>query len=69
LDEARLRELHQRYQAAREQTKSGGPVSLEKLAQNLRETEAKLRAQHQGRKVDFDIVIKDGKAVIKPKLT
>jgi hypothetical protein len=68
LDEARLRELHQRYQAAREQTKSG-PVSLEKLAQNLRETEAKLRAQHQGRKVDFDIVIKDGKAVIKPKLT
>ncbi len=69
LDEARLRDLHQRYQAAREQTKSGGPVSLEKLAQNLRETEAKLRAQHQGRKVDFDIVIKDGKAVIKPKLT
>ncbi len=69
LDEARLRELHQRYQAAREQTKTGGPVSLEKLAQNLRETEAKLRAQHQGRKVDFDIVIKDGKAVIKPKLT
>lgn len=69
LDDARLRELHQRYQAAREQTKSGGPVSLEKLAQNLRETEAKLRAQHQGKRVDFDVVVKDGKAVIKPKLS
>ncbi len=69
LDEARLRELHQRYQAAREQTKMAGAVSLEKLAQNLRETEAKLRAQHQGRRVDFDVVIKDGKPVIRPKVT
>ncbi len=68
LDDSRLKELHQRYQAAREQTKAS-PVSLEKLAQNLRETEAKLRAQHQGKRIDFDVVVKDGKAVIKPKLS
>jgi hypothetical protein len=63
-----LKDLHQRYQAAREQTKAS-PVSLEKLAQNLRETEAKLRAQHQGKRIDFDVIVKDGKAVIKPKLS
>ena len=28
--------------------------------------EAKLREQHKNRKIDFDVVIKDGKAVVKP---
>jgi len=32
----------------------------------LRETESKLRAQHQGRSVDFTVVLKDGKPVVKP---
>ena len=44
-------------------------IPLKGAVSSSKATEAKLRAQHQGRKVDFDIVIKDGKAVIKPKLT
>jgi glutamate mutase epsilon subunit len=44
----------------------GDAVSLDALARTLRETERKLRAQHQGRSVDFQIVVKDGKAVVKP---
>jgi hypothetical protein len=44
-------------------------MSLDKLAQNLRATEQKLREQHRGRRIDFDIVLKDGKPVIKPRVT
>lgn len=44
-------------------------MSLDKLAQSLRATEQKLRQQHRGRRIDFDIVVRDGKPVIKPKLS
>jgi hypothetical protein len=39
---------------------------VDSLAKSLRETEAKLRAQHGGRAVDFQVVIKDGKPIVKP---
>lgn len=68
LSEARVRVLHQAYVEARKQTNATS-VSFEKLERSLRETESKLRSSHQGRKVDFDVVIKDGKAILKPKLT
>lgn len=68
LSEARVRALHQAYVDARKQTNATS-VSFEKLERSLRETESKLRSSHQGRKVDFDVVIKDGKAILKPKLT
>jgi hypothetical protein len=32
----------------------------------LRATEAKLRAQHAGRKIEFQVAVKDGKTVVKP---
>ncbi len=41
-------------------------MSLEVLAKSMKATEAKLREQHKNRKIDFDVVIKDGKAVLKP---
>lgn len=68
LSEARVRALHQAYVDARKQTNAKA-VSFEKLERSLRETETKLRGSHQGRSVDFEVVIKDGKAILKPKLT
>jgi hypothetical protein len=65
VDDARLRELHNRLQQAKQQTKEAN-VSYEGLAKSIRATEAKLREQHKNRKIDFDVVIKDGKAVVKP---
>jgi hypothetical protein len=67
LPEARVRALHQAYVDARKQTNASA-VSFEKLERSLRETEAKLKGTHQGRTVDFEVVIKDGKAILKPKL-
>ena len=65
VDDARLRDLHARLQQAKQQTKEAN-VSFEGLAKSIRATEAKLREQHKNRKIDFDVVIKDGKAVVKP---
>ena len=64
-DDARLRDLHAKLQQAKQQTKEAN-VSFEGLAKSIRATEAKLREQHKNRKIDFDVVIKDGKAVVKP---
>ena len=62
----RVRELHARLVEAKRQTQDGAAVSVEGLARSLKATEAKLREQHKNRKIDFDVVIKDGKAVLKP---
>jgi hypothetical protein len=64
-DDARLRDLHAKLQQAKQQTKEAN-VSFEGLAKSIRATEAKLREQHKNRRIDFDVVIKDGKAVVKP---
>jgi len=67
LSDAQLRTLHERYLKARADT-NATPVSFEKLERSLRETERQLREKTKGRKVDFDVSIEDGRAVIKPRL-
>ena len=66
LSDDRVRELHARLVEAKRQTQDAGSVSVEGLAKSLKATEAKLREQHKNRRIDFDVVIKDGKAVLKP---
>jgi hypothetical protein len=65
VSEGKLRELHQRLA---EVSKSAGQptVSFDGLARSLRAAEAKLRAQHGERRIDFEVVLKNGKAVVKP---
>jgi hypothetical protein len=62
----RVRALHARLVEAKRQTHDATAVSMEGLAKSMHATEAKLREQHKNRKIDFDVVIKDGKAVLKP---
>ncbi|HEX3776226.1 MAG TPA: MXAN_5187 C-terminal domain-containing protein [Polyangiaceae bacterium] len=66
ISDDRVRELHARLVEAKRQTQDAAAVSVEGLAKSLKATEAKLREQHKNRKIDFDVVIKDGKAVLKP---
>jgi hypothetical protein len=66
LSEERVRELHARLVEMKRETKDSGKVSVEGLAKSLKATEAKLREQHKNRNIDFDIVIRNGKAVVKP---
>ena len=66
LSDERVRALHEKLVALKRENKEAGQVSLENLSRSLRETENKLRAQHKDRKIDFDVVIRDGKAIVKP---
>ena len=62
----RVRELHTRLVTARQQTNDRRNISVNGLKKSLQAAESKLRKQHGNRNIDFDVVIKDGKAVVKP---
>lgn len=64
--DARVRELHEKLNEMKRQNREGSQVSLEGLAKSLRATEAKLREKHGSRRIDFEVVLKDGRAVVKP---
>lgn len=66
LTDRRIAELHQQLLAAKQSTKEAGKVSVAGLAKSLRAAESKLKRQHKDRRIDFDVVIKNGKAVVKP---
>jgi hypothetical protein len=66
LSDERVRQLHAELSAARKQLNQNSSVSVDSLAKTLRETETKLRSQHGGKSVDFQVVIKDGKPIVKP---
>jgi hypothetical protein len=66
LSDQRMREIHQRLSDAKRQVNDPKAVSLEGLSKQLRATEQSLRQRHGGRSVDFDVVVKDGRAVLKP---
>ncbi len=66
VSDERVKDLHQRLAALKRENREAGQVSLENLAKTVRETEARLRAQHKDRKIDFEVVIRDGKAIVKP---
>ena len=68
LPETRVRELFTKYVDAKKQcNESTATITSDSLAKSLRESATKLRQKH-GKQVDFDVVIKDGKAVLKPVL-
>jgi hypothetical protein len=66
LDDQRLEQLHGALVAERRRLNQPGKVSREALGASLRETETKLKKQYSGKPIDFHIVVKDGKAVVKP---
>ena len=68
LSKARLGELHAELNQARRGLHVGKDVSLGALEKQLAKQVAKLKAKHPGRKVDFSVVVRDGKAVLRPKL-
>lgn len=68
LSEERLRELHARLIDVKLKNNERANVSLDNLARSLRDAEAKLREKHANRRIDFDVVVKNGKVVLKPIL-
>ena len=67
LGDGRLREIYSQYvQARRDRNESTAGITFEKLADSLRSQADKLRTKHTAKRVDFEVVVKDGKALIKP---
>ncbi len=64
----RVKELHQKLNRMKKDNREAGQVSFESLAKTIRATENQLKAQYKNRKIDFDVVLKDGKAIVKPKV-
>jgi hypothetical protein len=69
LPDQRLRQIYAKYvEAKRSSNESTAGVTYEKLAETLRAQETRLKATHPAKSVDYDVVIKDGKALLKPVL-
>ncbi len=66
LSSERVRQLHHDLVEAKAKTADTRPVSLNALTRKLENTAKQLREKHAGKRVDFAVVIKDGKAVVKP---
>ena len=69
LSDARVRALYAQYvEAKRRQNESTAAITYDAVAKSLRDSSAKLRQKH-GKPVDFEVTVKDGKAIPKPVLT
>ncbi|MFO0658281.1 MAG: MXAN_5187 C-terminal domain-containing protein [Polyangiaceae bacterium] len=67
LSDGRLREIYGQFvESKRKCQESTAAVTFDGLARNLRESAAKLAEKHAGKKIDFEVVVKDGKTVLKP---
>jgi len=68
LPEDRVRAIYSQYvEAKRRQNEPTAAITYDAVAKSLRDSSARLREKH-GRLVDFEVSVKDGKAVLKPVL-
>jgi hypothetical protein len=67
LNDGRIRDIYNRYVEARRRcNESTASITYDGLARSLRDSVPKLQQKHGGRVVDFEVVIKDGRTVLKP---
>ncbi|NUP09502.1 MAG: hypothetical protein HOW73_25940 [Polyangiaceae bacterium] len=67
LSEGRLREIYSQYvQSRRERNESTAGITFDKLADSLRNQAEKLKTKHASKRVDYEVIVKDGKTQIKP---
>lgn len=69
LSESRIRQIYGEYVDAKRQVReSTAGVTYDALAKQLRQQAEKLEASNPGRKVDYNVVMKNGKPTLKPVL-
>jgi hypothetical protein len=67
LSPIRLRQIYGAFvEAKRKANESTASVTYEKVVTNLESVAKQLRAKHKARSVDFEVVLKNGKPVLKP---
>jgi hypothetical protein len=64
---ARLREIYGEFvEAKRRCNESTATITFDRLQANLRQTAKQLQDKHKGKHVDFEVVVKNGTAHLKP---
>jgi hypothetical protein len=66
LTDEKVRRLHQDLVEAKARTADTKPVSINALTRKLENTAKQLSEKHAGKRIDFVVVIKEGKAVVRP---
>lgn len=61
-----IRRLYERYVEARRRNNESGNVRYETLEKSIKQMLPKLQEKHRGRRIDFEVVVKDGKVGLKP---
>lgn len=65
MDEGKMRDLYNRYQQARSAVGAAGEVKYEQLVATVSKQGPKILEQHSAREVEFNVVIKEGKVILK----
>jgi hypothetical protein len=63
-----LRKLYDEYSSARRKNNEGD-VRYDTLVNSIQRMLPELQKRHAGKKIDFEIVMKDGRVGLKPKPT
>ena len=64
-----MRRLYDDFVAARRRNgEAGDHMGYEKLASSVRKMESRLRERHKGKQIGFEVVVKNGKVGLKPKI-
>ena len=67
LSEDRIRQIYAQYvREKRQRGESTATTTFESVARSLRTSSAKLRGQHDGKDVDFEVAEKDGRTILRP---
>lgn len=59
-------QIYQQYIETRRKNNESTEVQFDVIERSLRTAEKQLREKHAGKKIDFEVVIKDGKTAFKP---
>jgi len=67
LSEERVRQIYTQYVDTKRSLKeSTASITYESLSRSLQDSTEKLRQKHNGRSVDFEVTIKDGRTILRP---
>lgn len=66
ISDDRLRQLHSQYVESRKKTNESADLAFDRVAQSLKAQAEKLKQQYPSRTIDFEVVVKDGRTVLKP---
>jgi len=68
LNEQRMKRIYDEYAAARRRNNEG-EIRYEALVGSIQKMLPELSKKHQGKQIDFDVVVKDGRVGLRPKAT